>query len=44
MVVLHNFKWQHIIGEPDLIDPEAGRRLFFYRRVPLSLGKSYCGC
>jgi hypothetical protein len=34
MVMINNFKCQHIISEPDLTDREAEQRLFFYRHVP----------
>jgi len=44
MLMLHNFKCQHIIGEPDLTDREAEQRLFFYRHVPLSLYRNSYGC
>jgi len=32
-------KWYHSSGEQDLTDPQAGDRVFFYRRVPVSFGR-----
>ncbi len=32
-------KWFHSSGELDLTDPEAGQRVFFYRRIPTAFGE-----
>jgi carboxylesterase len=34
-------KWFHSTGELDLTDPEAGERLFFYRRIPVVFGEQF---
>lgn len=38
-IIKHFIKWYYSSGELDLTDPEAGQRLFFYRRVPLVFGE-----
>ncbi|MBC7231674.1 MAG: alpha/beta fold hydrolase [Chloroflexi bacterium] len=38
-IIKHFVKWYHSSGEVDLTDPEAGERIFFYRRVPLVFGE-----
>ena len=38
-LIKHFMKWHHSSGELDLTDPNAGERLFFYRRVPVIFGQ-----